>query len=240
MLGSQWQIYSYAPSVFDRPIMVNREMALPSPEVVSTKESGLPVFLHKVLKRVAANFQATYDEKMSHIESRIFYLDVGYDEDRKIVRVYSFGVKDKDNHDKGLGKEILQYFFDSLAIISRRNLDVTLWSVHTAIGFYLRCGMLIQKKGDVYNDPVESYYTLKRELFGDEWDKYVNSTISMIPTEELSYDDVYPLFEKSDFYREGDHPGVFSMWLGDVLGDRSHHMIKHIATKRSPGLTFKV
>jgi len=231
MLGTQWQIYSYPPSshIGGKPYS---DSVAPQPVGVQ-ENSELPSFLQKSLQRVATKFADRFDKSSSGIDCRDFYLDIGYYEDERNVRIYGFGLKNRDDHDKGKGKEILQYFFSSLAIYAPKSVDVTLSSVTTAIGFYLRCGMAIQALGDTYVDPVDVYYTRKAELFGDAWDKYRVEQANKIPPGEITYDIIYPLFEASDFYKEGDPPGVFSMWIEDILWDRSHHMIYHIDPKRN-------
>lgn len=234
MLGANWQIYSYMPTI-------SHDSVAPSPVLSSEKNvSSLPSFLRKTMTRLASKYKTTFDKDRSCIDCKVFYLDIGYDDENRVVRIYGFGVKDKEAHNNGTGKEILQYFFSSLSIYSPKDLEVTLWSVSTAIGFYLRCGMAIQAAEDTYVDPVETYYKRKAELFGNEWDKYKLTVTEQIGTNELLYDDVFPIFESSDFYQEGDHPGVFSMWLEDILGYRSHHMIFHVESKRSPSNGFRV
>lgn len=232
MLGAQWQIYSYAPTI-------QRNDPLPV-TAAEKSESSLPNFIQKAMSRLATKYKTQFETDRSCIDCKTFYLDIGYDSENRVVRVYCFGVKDRDLHNTGIGKEILQYFFSSLAIYAPKNVDVTLWSVSTAIGFYLRCGMAIQAEDDTYVDPVELYYSRKAELFGDAWDKYKASVAAQFSNEELFYDDVYPIFEASDFYQEGDHPGVFSMWVDDILGYRAHHMIFHVEAKRGTGTVFRV
>lgn len=221
MLGHNWQIYTYMPGIR------SSERAVVSAEE-SQKNSSLPPFLQKALESVADKFNTTYDKSRDNLDSSVFYMDIGYNEDSRTIYVYSFGLKDRDNHNSGIGKDILQAFFKAISAYATKEVAVTLWSVTTAIGFYLRCGMSIQAVEDTYINPVEMYYKRKAELFGDDWDKYRLDVCEKLPKDEIDYETIYNIYKESDFYQEGDHPGIFSVWIEDVMGDRAHHMIKYV------------
>jgi len=192
-----------------------------------TSAPRVPVFLTLALERTAVKMKAQMMDANTVGIPGMFRMNVGTytrDDGTPVVEINRLHIEE-DYRRQGLGKKLLLTFFNNLSYTISRRVDLVLYSVNSAFGFYLSIGMLIELD---QGDERTIYESRKAKAFGDDWHKYMAEINDRLPDAVYGIDDIYPLFKASPIYNEVDTKMIFSYWVSDVLGRRIHGMFKEI------------
>jgi len=206
-----------------------------------SEETRISPFLANLLGALATLLKGRADLRKGTVSNDSGYMRLSLVGD-SIVYIEGLYI-DEEKQRQGNGTLFLQTLEAAVARLSMSTMEIRLWPVKSAIGFYL--------KNDFYlvvdTSEQDEYYNQRKKLFGDGWEKYTAVTRAAISEkaelndyedEKWNHDLLWPLFQKSGF--PSDNPMFYSLWIGDMAQGDYSHACKVIQPKRAAQMSTSV
>lgn len=189
----------------------------------------LPPFLVNVLTAMASELGGRADLKASAVYTDCGHISLGMGEEGTIW-VHGLYI-DSDRQREGCGQKKLKALEEAVARLSTSTMNIKLWPVRSAIGFYMKSGFSLR----VDTSPSEKYYLARDKAYGSKLDQYTAKV--RVQVEEAAdgkpwdHKVLWPLYEKSDLF-DADEPMFYSLWIADVARGDYEHAIKVVQPSR--------
>lgn len=129
-----------------------------------------------------------------------------------------------DKQFNGCGTAFLQSLEDAVSKISHQTMEIHLWPVKSAIGFYLKNGYKLY----VPTEPGSEYRDARHKQYGDNWAKYeakVRIAVRESDGDMWTHETLWSQYEESKLFNP-DNPLFYSFYVGDISDKQYEYAVK--------------
>lgn len=205
-------------------------------EVETVEKPRTSQFMDDLLTTVAADIGGKVDLDQSIVTTECGHMRLAQ-EGIDVVIVSGLFV-DSEKQQQGCGTRFIESLRRAVAKLSSRTVEIRLWPLRSAVGFYLRNGF-----GLVVDTSEESdYSTIRAKLFGSPAESYLAKTrlkvMELAGDGPWTHDILWPLFEKSSFPL--DRPLFYSLWVSDLARGEYIYAAVDVQPNRGKSLAANV